>query len=100
MVVGYPVFYQLGTTCVGLSATSRAKINEGINLVDNLTRTAAVAAGFTFADVRVLRRAPAVQLRRRSGCTPSTSPTSASPTTRPRPARSGGYLPVFRAVAG
>ncbi|MFG3702535.1 SGNH/GDSL hydrolase family protein [Micromonospora sp. NPDC047620] len=52
VVVGYPVFYQLGTVCVGLSATSRAKINEGINLVDDITRSAATAAGFTFADVR------------------------------------------------
>ena len=37
VVVGYPVFYQLGTVCVGLTATSRAKINEGINLLDDIT---------------------------------------------------------------
>ncbi|MEU8003105.1 SGNH/GDSL hydrolase family protein [Catellatospora sp. NPDC049111] len=52
VVLGYPVFYQLGTTCVGLSATSHAKINEGINLVDDLTRSAAGRHGFVFADVR------------------------------------------------
>ncbi|MEE3917932.1 SGNH/GDSL hydrolase family protein [Micromonospora sp. BRA006-A] len=57
VVVGYPVFYQLGTTCIGLSATSRAKINEGINLLDDITRTAAVSAGFH------LRRRP-LHLRR------------------------------------
>ena len=45
VVVGYPVFYQLGTFCVGLSATSRAKINEGINLVDDITRSAATEIG-------------------------------------------------------
>lgn len=52
VVLSYPVFYQLNTVCVGLSATSRAKINEGINLIDNLTRTAAQNHGFVFADVR------------------------------------------------
>ncbi|GAA2635818.1 SGNH family lipase [Dactylosporangium fulvum] len=52
IVVGYPVFYQLGTVCVGLSANSRTKINEGINLIDDIIRTAATAAGFKFADVR------------------------------------------------
>ncbi len=52
VVLSYPVFYQLNTVCVGLSATSRTKINEGINLIDNLTKTAAQAHGFVFADVR------------------------------------------------
>ena len=52
IVLSYPVFYQLGVTCVGLSATSRAKINSGINLVDDITRTTAQQYGFTFADVR------------------------------------------------
>ena len=51
-MLSYPVFYQLGVTCVGLSATSRAKINAGINLVDDITRTTAAQYGFTFADVR------------------------------------------------
>ena len=52
VVLSYPVFYQLGVTCVGLTATSRAKINSGINLVDDITRTTAAQYGFTFADVR------------------------------------------------
>src|SRR6185369_10316937 len=34
VVVDYPVFYQLGTICIGLSSTSHAKIDEGINLID------------------------------------------------------------------
>jgi hypothetical protein len=29
----YPVFYQLGTVCVGLSATSHSKLDEGINIL-------------------------------------------------------------------
>ncbi|BCJ77406.1 lipase 1 [Catellatospora sp. IY07-71] len=52
VVLGYPVFYQLNTTCIGLSATSRAKINEGINLVDDITKATALQHGFKFGDVR------------------------------------------------
>ena len=53
VVLSYPVFYQLGVWyCIGLSETSRSKINEGINLVDGIIKTAAINHGFTFADVR------------------------------------------------
>jgi lysophospholipase L1-like esterase len=52
VVLSYPVFYQLGVTCIGLSAESRTKINEGINLIDDITRGEAVRHRFTFADVR------------------------------------------------
>ncbi|MEH1163947.1 SGNH/GDSL hydrolase family protein [Micromonospora sp. CPCC 205539] len=100
VVVGYPVFYQLGTTCVGLSATSRAKINEAINLVDDIIRTAAGAAGFTFADVRSqfvghqLCSSGAKWLHALNIASLSVSyhPTAAG--------QSGGYYPVFRSAAG
>jgi lysophospholipase L1-like esterase len=52
VVLDYPVFYQLGTVCIGLSATSHAKIDEGINMVDGVLGTAASQHGFRFADVR------------------------------------------------
>ena len=53
VVLGYPVFYQLNVFfCIGLSATSRAKIDEGINVVDTRIAEAAGRHGFTFADVR------------------------------------------------
>jgi lysophospholipase L1-like esterase len=52
VVLDYPVFYQLGTFCVGLSDTSHAKIDEGINLLDGILATAAAQHGFTFGDVR------------------------------------------------
>lgn len=53
VVLDYPVFYQLNVPlCIGLSETSRAKIDEGINLLDNLTRTSAQNHSFLFADVR------------------------------------------------
>jgi lysophospholipase L1-like esterase len=100
VVVGYPVFYQLGTVCVGLSATSRAKINEGINLLDDTTRTAATAAGFRFADVRSIfvghqlcsygeKWLHALNVL---NLTKSYHPTAAG--------QSGGYYPVFRSTAG
>ncbi|MBB5868096.1 lysophospholipase L1-like esterase [Allocatelliglobosispora scoriae] len=99
VVLGYPVFYQLGTVCVGLSATSRAKINEGINLVDDITKAAAQRHGFTFADVRS-------QFVGHQLCSYGTKwlhalnfadlgvsyhPTAAG--------QSGGYLPVFNGSA-
>ncbi|MGC4805753.1 SGNH/GDSL hydrolase family protein [Micromonospora sp. DT233] len=100
VVVGYPVFYQLGTTCVGLTAASRSKLNEGINLVDDIIRTAANAAGFKFADVR----SAFVGHQLCSGGTKwmhalnvlnigvSYHPTKAG--------QAGGYYPVFRSAAG
>ncbi|WP_328344323.1 SGNH/GDSL hydrolase family protein [Micromonospora sp. NBC_00421] len=100
VVVGYPVFYQLGTVCVGLTATSRTKINEGINLVDDITRTAATSAGFTFADVRSIfvghqlcsygeKWLHALNF---VNIGVSYHPTAAG--------QSGGYYPVFRSAAG
>ncbi|WP_431926148.1 SGNH/GDSL hydrolase family protein [Micromonospora wenchangensis] len=100
VVVGYPVFYQLGTVCVGLSANSRAKINEGINLIDDITRTAATSAGFTFADVRSIfvghqlcsygeKWLHALNF---ANLGVSYHPTAAG--------QSGGYYPVFRTAAG
>ncbi|WP_091613022.1 SGNH/GDSL hydrolase family protein [Micromonospora mirobrigensis] len=100
VVVGYPVFYQLGTLCVGLSATSRAKINEGINLVDDITRTAAGNAGFRFADVRSIFVGHQLcsygdkwlHALNYTNIGISYHPTAAG--------QSGGYYPVFRNTAG
>ncbi|MGN9768561.1 SGNH/GDSL hydrolase family protein [Micromonospora sp. SD12] len=100
VVVGYPVFYQLGTVCVGLSATSRAKINEGINLVDDITRSAAVAAGFKFADVRaqfVGHQLCSYGDKWLHALNFATLGVSYHPTAA---GQSGGYYPVFRSVAG
>jgi lysophospholipase L1-like esterase len=50
----YPDFYDLSQSsgCVGLSGTSRAKVDEGINLLDGLVQAAAARHGATFGDVR------------------------------------------------
>jgi lysophospholipase L1-like esterase len=52
VVLDYPEFYDLANDCIGLSQTKRAKIDEGIDVLDSITGTAAADAGFTFADVR------------------------------------------------
>ena len=50
----YPDFYDLSQSsgCIGLSGTSRAKVDEGINLLDSLIQQAAARHGAVFADVR------------------------------------------------
>lgn len=52
VVLGYPEFYDLAKSCIGLSQASRTAIDSGIDLLDSLTKTAASTAGFTFGDVR------------------------------------------------
>jgi lysophospholipase L1-like esterase len=100
VVLDYPVFYQLGTVCIGLSDTSHAKIDEGINLLDGVLSTAAAQHGFTFADVR-----PVFVGHQLCGSgtnwlhalnfldiTESYHPTAGG--------HSGGYYPVFNSAAG
>ncbi len=53
VVLGYPVFYQLGVDLRGAQRHLAARRSTpGINLVDDITRTTAQQYGFTFADVR------------------------------------------------
>ncbi len=53
VVLSYPRFYDTSVWyCIGLSSTSRKKINEGADVLDGVIQSAAAAAGFTFADVR------------------------------------------------
>lgn len=54
VVLDYPVFYYLyNPFCIGLSGTSRAKIDEGINILDGVIQTAVgLHSNFRFADVR------------------------------------------------
>jgi hypothetical protein len=52
VVIGYPRFYKLGTTCLGLSETKRKAINDAADLLDTAVATRAASHGFTFGDVR------------------------------------------------
>ncbi|HEY0166806.1 MAG TPA: SGNH/GDSL hydrolase family protein [Jatrophihabitans sp.] len=100
VVLSYPVFYQLGVWyCVGLSETSRAKIDEGINLVDNIIKNSAIGHGFVFADVRskfvghqLCSGDKWLHSLNYSELTKSYHPTGTG--------QSSGYLPVFTTAAG
>lgn len=52
VVIGYPRFYKLGTTCLGLSETKRSAINNASDLLNSVTAQRAAAHGFVFGDVR------------------------------------------------
>ncbi len=52
VVLGYPRFYQLGTTCLGLSRTKRSAINGAADYLDAAIAKRAADHGFTFGDVR------------------------------------------------
>ncbi|MFI7502013.1 SGNH/GDSL hydrolase family protein [Streptomyces sp. NPDC049687] len=52
VVLGYPRFYKLGTTCLGLSETKRSAINNAADYLDAAVARRAAAHGFVFGDVR------------------------------------------------
>ncbi|MEU6094584.1 SGNH/GDSL hydrolase family protein [Streptomyces sp. NPDC047079] len=52
VVLGYPRFYKLGTTCLGLSETKRSAINGAADHIDAAIAKRAADHGFTFGDVR------------------------------------------------
>lgn len=99
VVVGYPVFYELGKVCVGLSETSRAKINEGINILDGVLIKAAARHGFKFADVRA--NFVGHQLCSGDKWLHALNFADIGISYHPFAAgQSGGYLPAFRTAAG
>ncbi|MFB7500797.1 SGNH/GDSL hydrolase family protein [Streptomyces sp. NPDC056161] len=52
VVIGYPRFYKLGATCVGLSETKRSAINDAADYMNSVISQRAAAHGFVFGDVR------------------------------------------------
>jgi lysophospholipase L1-like esterase len=99
VVLDYPHLYQIGGSClVGLSDAERSAINGAADAIDDVIKTRATAAGFTFGDVR-----PAFTGHEicsddewlNSVTLPvdeSYHPTAAG--------QSGGYLPVLTSAAG
>jgi lysophospholipase L1-like esterase len=100
VALDYPIFYALGTLCIGLSGTSHAKIDEGIGIVDGIIDTAATQHGFTFADVR--NSFVGHQLcGSGTNWLHSLNVTDIDESYHPTASgQSGGYLPVFTAAAG
>ncbi|MFF4016706.1 SGNH/GDSL hydrolase family protein [Streptomyces sp. NPDC001843] len=98
VVLGYPRFYKLGTTCVGLSDTKRAAINDASDYLNSAVQKRALDHGFVFGDVRT----PFTGHEICSGSSwlhsldwldigESYHPTASG--------QSGGYLPVFTGAA-
>ncbi|MGJ5896089.1 SGNH/GDSL hydrolase family protein [Streptomyces niveiscabiei] len=52
VVLGYPRFYRLGATCLGLSETKRGAINGAADYIDAAIAKRAADHGFAFGDVR------------------------------------------------
>ncbi|MER6525012.1 SGNH/GDSL hydrolase family protein [Streptomyces sp. NPDC001508] len=52
VVIGYPRFYKLGTSCVGLSETKRSAINDASDQMNSVIAQRVAAYGFVFGDVR------------------------------------------------
>ncbi len=100
VALDYPAFYQLGVWyCVGLSSTSRAKIDEGVNLLDGLLQQAAARDGVTFADVR--SAFVGHQLCSGSSWLHSLDVFNLTESYHPTgTGQSRGYLPVFTSAAG
>ena len=99
VVLDYPVFYQLGVWyCIGLSETSRSKIDEGINLVDGIIKTAVGShANFSYGDVR--SNFVGHQLCSGNDWLHSLNFTDITESYHPTAAgQSGGYLPVFSSL--
>ncbi|MEU9591969.1 SGNH/GDSL hydrolase family protein [Streptomyces sp. NPDC048193] len=98
VVIGYPRFYKLGTSCIGLSETKRKAINDASDLLNTTIAKRAADHGFTFGDVR----SPFTGHEICSGSAwlhsvnwlnigESYHPTAAG--------QSGGYLPVLNSAA-
>ncbi|MEU2063389.1 SGNH/GDSL hydrolase family protein [Streptomyces sp. NPDC013455] len=52
VVIGYPRFYLLGQSCLGLSETKRSAINGAADYIDDTIKARATAHNFVFGDVR------------------------------------------------
>jgi lysophospholipase L1-like esterase len=100
VVLGYPRFYDTGVWyCIGLSGTSRSKINEGADVLDSVSSAAASRHGFTFADVRS-RFASGHEICDGGSWLHSIDWTDIVQSYHPTAGgQSGGYLPAFTEAA-
>jgi hypothetical protein len=98
VVLGYPRFYQLGTSCVGLSETKRKAINDAADHLANAIATRARAHGFTFGDVRATFTGH--EICSGDSWLHSVDWLNIGNSYHPKAAgQSGGYLPVLDAAA-
>ncbi|MEU3663003.1 SGNH/GDSL hydrolase family protein [Streptomyces sp. NPDC032940] len=98
VVIGYPRFYKLGTSCVGLSETKRKAINDASDLLNTTIAKRAADHGFTFGDVRSTFTGH--EICSGSAWLHSVNWLNIGESYHPTAAgQSGGYLPVLDAAA-
>ncbi len=100
VVLGYPRFYDTGVWfCLGLSSTSRKKINEGADVLDAVIRAATLRQGFFFADVRARFAADHENCDGDSSWLHAVDFTDLEQSYHPTASgQSGGYYPAFSAA--
>ncbi|WP_217238836.1 SGNH/GDSL hydrolase family protein [Streptomyces sp. AC555_RSS877] len=98
VVLGYPRFYKLNTTCLGLSETKRKAINDAADYLDTAIAKRAANFGYAFGDVRttftgheICSGSSWLRSLNLLNIGESYHPTAAG--------QSGGYLPVFNGLA-
>lgn len=101
VVLGYPRFYDTSVSfCLGLSTTSRNKINEGADVLDGIIATAASNHGFAFADVRPSFAAGHQICNGGASWLHALEVIDVTSSYHPNAAgQSGGYLPAFTSAA-
>lgn len=98
VVLGYPRFYKLGTTCVGLSETKRKAINDAADYLDTAIAKRAANHRYVFGDVRTTFTGH--ELCSGSSWLHSLNWLNVGESYHPTAAgQSGGYLPVFNGLA-
>ncbi|MFF7054323.1 SGNH/GDSL hydrolase family protein [Streptomyces griseorubiginosus] len=98
VVLGYPRFYKLGTTCLGLSETKRKAINDAADYLDTATAKRAANHGFAWGDVRSTFTGH--ELCSGSAWLHSLNLLNIGESYHPTAAgQSGGYLPVLNSAA-
>lgn len=102
VIMDYPRFYDTsGWFCIGLSDTARNKINEGADVLAEVTQTVAGNHGFAFGDVRPAFANDHEICDGSSSWLHSVDAGDIGSSYHPTAAgQSGGYLPVFSAQAG
>ncbi|MBC2903326.1 SGNH/GDSL hydrolase family protein [Streptomyces cupreus] len=98
VVLGYPRFYKLGQSCLGLSETKRKAINDAADYLDAAVARRAAAHSFTFGDVRTTFTGH--EICSGSSWLHSVNWFNIGESYHPTAAgQSGGYLPVLNSAA-
>ncbi|CAL9402718.1 Lipase 1 [Streptomyces sp. enrichment culture] len=96
VVLGYPRFYRLGTTCLGLSEAKRKAINDASDHLNSAIGQRAAQHGFAFGDVRSTFTGH--EICSGDSWLHSVNWLNIGESYHPKaPGQSGGYLPVLNA---